>query len=50
MHGVAISDLIRSVPEAVNTICLSKAASTACYILAGGERSKRVAVPSAWRQ
>lgn len=50
ISGMAIFDGIFFVDAEVNTICVGEAASMASLILAGGEITKRIAFPHAWRQ
>uniref|UniRef100_UPI0030024BD1 clp protease proteolytic subunit n=1 Tax=Amorphophallus tonkinensis TaxID=1720486 RepID=UPI0030024BD1 len=46
--GIAIYDVMQAVPPDVNTICVGLAASMGSFILAGGEITKRLALPHAW--
>ena len=48
--GIAIYDTMQLVPPDVNTICMGLAASMGSFILVGGEITKRLAFPPAWRQ
>lgn len=48
--GVAIYDTMQFVPPDVHTICMGLAASMGSFILVGGEITKRIAFPHAWRQ
>lgn len=48
--GVAIYDTMQFVRPDVHTICMGLAASMASFILVGGEITKRLAFPHAWRQ
>ena len=48
--GVAIYDTMQFVRPDVQTICMGLAASMGSFILAGGEITKRLAFPHAWRQ
>lgn len=48
--GIAIYDTMQFVPPDVHTICMGLAASMGSFILAGGEITKRLAFPHAWRQ
>nr|YP_009138541.1 clp protease proteolytic subunit [Lathyrus japonicus]AIK20760.1 clp protease proteolytic subunit [Lathyrus japonicus] len=50
MSGMAIFDTMQIVQAEVHTICIGLAASMASLILAGGEITKRLAFPHAWRQ
>ena len=50
MSGMAIFDTMQFVEAEVHTICMGMAASMASLILAGGEITKRLAFPHAWRQ
>nr|YP_009105809.1 proteolytic subunit 2 of clp protease [Koliella corcontica]AIT94475.1 proteolytic subunit 2 of clp protease [Koliella corcontica] len=43
--GIAIYDTMNYVTSEVTTICVGTAASMASFILAGGERGKRIALP-----
>nr|UDZ59561.1 clp protease proteolytic subunit [Sagittaria guayanensis] len=45
--GLAIYDTIGFVPPPVYTVCIGVAASMACFILLGGEITKRAAFPHA---
>ncbi|KAL4181131.1 hypothetical protein AMTRI_Chr12g235690 [Amborella trichopoda] len=47
--GIAIYDAMQFVPPDVHTICMRLAASMGSFILAGGEITKRLAFPHAWR-
>lgn len=47
LSGIAIYDAMQFVVSDVNTICMGLAASTGSFILAGGEISKRIALPHA---
>lgn len=47
LNGIAVHNVMQFVPTPVSTICLGMAASTAAYILVGGEYKKRVAFPHA---
>lgn len=44
--GMAIYDTIRYIKPAVSTICVGLAASMAAFLLAGGEKGKRFALPN----
>lgn len=48
--GVAIYDTMQFVRPEVHTICMGLAASMGSFILVGGEITKRLAFPHAWRQ
>lgn len=48
--GVAIYDTMQFVRPDVHTICMGLAASMGSFILVGGEITKRLAFPHAWRQ
>lgn len=48
--GVAIYDTMQFVQPDVHTICMGLAASMGSFILVGGEITKRLAFPHAWRQ
>ncbi|XP_022889302.1 uncharacterized protein LOC111404774 [Olea europaea var. sylvestris] len=48
--GVAIYDTMQFVQPDIHTICMVLAASTGSFILVGGEITKRLAFPHAWRQ
>ena len=45
--GLAIYDTMQSMSSPVNTLCMGMAASAACFLLAGGRRGKRSALPHA---
>lgn len=45
--GLAIYDTMRHVKPAVSTICIGMAASMGAFLLAGGEKGKRFALPNA---
>ena len=45
--GLAIYDTIQSMSSPVNTLCMGFAASAACFLLAGGRKGKRSALPHA---
>ena len=47
INGITVHNVMQFVPTTVSTICLGMAASTAAYILVGGEYKKRVAFPHA---
>jgi len=48
--GIAIYDTMQFVQPDVQTVCMGLAASMGSFILAGGEITKRLAFPHAWRQ
>jgi ATP-dependent Clp protease, protease subunit len=48
--GLAIYDTMRFVGPDVNTIAIGLAASMGSFLLVGGEITKRLAFPHAWRQ
>jgi len=48
--GIALYDTMRFVKPAVETVCIGLAASMGSFLLAGGEITKRLAFPHAWRQ
>ena len=48
--GIAIYDTMQFVRPDIHTICLGLAASMGSFILAGGQLTKRIAFPHAWRQ
>ena len=48
--GVAIYDTMQFVQPNVQTICMGLAASIGSFLLVGGEITKRLAFPHAWRQ
>lgn len=50
ISGVAIYDTMQLVRPEVHTICMGLAASMGSFILVGGEITKRLAFPHAWRQ
>ena len=43
--GLAIYDTIQFMTSPVNTICMGMAASMGCFLLAGGSKGKRMALP-----
>nr|AXZ96267.1 ClpP [Drosera regia] len=45
--GAGIYNMMDNVPPEINTICMGIAASTASYILVGGQKTKRLAFPHA---
>lgn len=50
ISGMAIFDGMHFVEAEVQTVCVGLAASMASLILVGGEITKRLAFPHAWRQ
>ncbi|CAL5178890.1 unnamed protein product [Lathyrus oleraceus] len=50
LSGLAIFDIMQFVEAEVQTVCVGLAASMASLILLGGEITKRLAFPHAWRQ
>ncbi|MFS8006870.1 putative endopeptidase Clp [Helianthus anomalus] len=48
--GVALYGTMQFVQPDVHTICMGSAASMGSFILVGGEITKRLAFPHAWRQ
>jgi len=48
--GIAIFDTMQMVGAEVQTVCVGVAASMASLVLVGGEITKRLAFPHAWRQ
>uniref|UniRef100_M1A306 ATP-dependent Clp protease proteolytic subunit n=2 Tax=Solanum tuberosum TaxID=4113 RepID=M1A306_SOLTU len=48
--GIAIYDTMQFVRPDIHTICIGLAASMGSFILAGGQLTKRIAFPHAWRQ
>ena len=48
--GVAIYDIMQFVQPNVQTICMGLATSIGSFLLVGGEITKRLAFPHAWRQ
>jgi ATP-dependent Clp protease protease subunit len=48
--GVSLYDTMQFVRPDVHTICMGLAASMGSFLLAGGEITKRLAFPHAWRQ
>jgi len=50
MSGLAIYDTMQFVRPDIETICVGLAASMGSVILVGGEITKRIAFPHAWRQ
>jgi len=48
--GIAIYDTMQFVRPDIETICVGLAASMGSVILVGGEITKRIAFPHAWRQ
>ncbi len=45
--GLAIYDTIQSMSSPVNTLCMGMAASMGCFLLAGGRKGRRSALPHA---
>jgi ATP-dependent Clp protease protease subunit len=45
--GIAVYDAMHYIDSDVTTICVGTAASMASFILAGGDRGKRIALPNA---
>ncbi len=45
--GLAIYDTMQSMSSPVNTLCMGFAASMGCFLLAGGRKGKRSALPHA---
>ncbi|HEX6058323.1 MAG TPA: ATP-dependent Clp endopeptidase proteolytic subunit ClpP [Gemmatimonadaceae bacterium] len=45
--GLAIYDTMQFLSAPVNTICMGMAASMGCFLLAGGRKGKRMALPHA---
>src|SRR5690606_322828 len=45
--GLAIYDTMQFVPSPVSTICMGMAASMGCFLLSGGTKGKRMALPHA---
>lgn len=50
VSGIALYDMMQAVQPDVQTVCIGLAASMASFILTGGEITKRIAFPHAWRQ
>lgn len=48
--GVSVYDTMQFVRPEVHTICMGLAASMGSFLLVGGEITKRLAFPHAWRQ
>lgn len=48
--GVGLYDMMQGVDPEVQTICIGLAASMGSFILTGGEITRRLAFPHAWRQ
>nr|YP_009918178.1 clp protease proteolytic subunit [Coelogyne kouytcheensis]QLX47349.1 clp protease proteolytic subunit [Coelogyne kouytcheensis] len=48
--GIAVYDTMQFVSPDVHTVCMGLAASMGSFILVGGEITKRLAFPHAWRQ
>ncbi|CAN4076473.1 unnamed protein product [Withania somnifera] len=47
--GIALYDTMQIVLPHIRTVCVGLAASMASFILVGGEITKRLAFPHAWR-
>nr|ANC95391.1 clp protease proteolytic subunit [Iochroma cyaneum] len=47
--GIALYDTMQIVLPEIHTVCVGLAASMASFILVGGEITKRIAFPHAWR-
>ena len=45
--GLAMYDTIKHIGSPVNTLCMGMAASMGCFLLAGGRKGKRSALPHA---
>lgn len=50
LAGISVYDIMQYIIPNVNTICVGLAASMGSFILAGGEITKRIALPHAPRQ
>lgn len=50
LAGISVYDAMQFVVPDVHTICMGLAASMGSSILAGGEITRRIALPHAWRQ
>lgn len=50
ISGMAIFDTMQFVEAEVQTVCVGLAASMGSLLLVGGEITKRLAFPHAWRQ
>ena len=50
LPGIAIYDTMQYVRPDIETICVGLAASMGSVILVGGQITKRIAFPHAWRQ
>lgn len=50
LAGISAYDAMQFVVPDVHTICMGLAASMGSSILAGGEITRRIALPHAWRQ
>ena len=48
--GIAIFDTMQFVQPDIQTVCMGLAASMGSFLLVGGEITKRLAFPHAWRQ
>nr|AWW91854.1 clp protease proteolytic subunit [Medicago sativa] len=50
ISGMAIFDIMQLVEAEVHTVCVGLAASMGSLLLVGGEFTKRLAFPHAWRE
>ena len=50
ISGMAIFDIMQLVEAEVHTVCVGLAASIGSLLLVGGEFTKRLAFPHAWRE
>lgn len=50
LAGISVYDAMQFVVPDVHTVCMGLAASMGSFILAGGEITRRIALPHAWRQ
>lgn len=50
ISGMAVFDIMQAIEADVQTICVGLAASMGSLLLVGGEITKRLAFPHAWRQ
>lgn len=50
LSGMAIFDIMQIVEAEVHTVCVGLAASMGSLLLVGGEFTKRLAFPHAWRE
>ena len=48
--GMAIYDTMQYIKCDVSTICIGMAASMGAFLLAGGQKGKRFALPATWRR